>query len=80
VIVDLETLLAEADGLAAGLRPGFFAGGSPPAPAAPRAMTAEEGELLMRELKEIKQSLKTAVEKTLAADAAAAAKDGDEAA
>jgi TraY domain len=80
VIVDLETLLAEADGLAAGLRPGFFAGESPPAPAAPRPMTAEEGERLMRELNEIKQSLKTAVEKTLAADAAAAAKDGDEAA
>jgi hypothetical protein len=31
-------------------------------------------------LEEIKQSLKTAVEKTLAADAVAAAKDGDEAA
>ena len=81
VIVDLETLFAEADGLAAGLRPGFFAGESPPAPdEAPRPMTAEEGERLMRELEEIKQSLKTAVEKTLAADAAAAAKDGDEAA
>ena len=80
VIVDLETLFAEADGLAAGLRPGFFAGESPPAPEAPRPMNAEEGERLMRELEEIKQSLKTAVEKTLAADAAAAAKDGDEAA
>jgi hypothetical protein len=84
VIVELETLLAEADGLAGGLRSGFFAGETPPAPEALRPMTAEEGERLMRELEEIKQSLKTAVEKTLAADAAeeaaTAAKDDDEAA
>jgi hypothetical protein len=84
VIVELETLLAEADGLAGGLRSGFFAGENPPAAEAPRPMTAEEGERLMRELEEIKQSLKTVVEKTLAADAgaeeAARSKSDDEAA
>ena len=81
VIVDLETLFAEADGIAGAMRAGFFAGEAPPASAAPRPMTAEEERRAMEELEEIKRTLKDAVEKTLAADAAAAAtKDDDEAA
>jgi hypothetical protein len=77
VIVDIETLLAEADGLATGLRSGFFKGESPPAPEAPRQMTAEEAQ---RALDEIKRTLTDAVEKTRAADAAAAGNKPDEAA
>jgi len=78
VVVDLETLLAEADGIARGLRSGFFAGESPPALEPPRPMTNEEAQ---RALEEIRRTIDEAVEKTRAADAAAAgSKDDDEAA
>ena len=76
VIVDLETLFAEADGLAAGLRPGVPAGESPPAPAAPRPMTAEEGERLHARIGRNQAIAQDGGGETLAADAAAAAKDG----
>ena len=53
----------------------------PAARAAIKQMADEEIQRMMKELEEVKQSLKTAVEKTLAADAAAAKrKDDDEAA
>jgi TraY domain len=78
VVVDLETLLAEADGIARGLRSGFFAGESPPALEPPPPMTNEEAQ---RALEEIRRTIDEAVEKTRAADAAAAgSKDDDEAA
>jgi hypothetical protein len=82
VIVDLETLLAEADGIARGLRPGFIEEKAPPAP--PRAeprRTAEEERDLLRTLEDIMRKLDEAVARARAADAAAAAKsDDDEAA
>src|SRR5262245_20537968 len=81
VIIDLETLLAEADGIARGLRSGFLPPDKPPpALEAPRPMTAEEAQRALAELEEIKRRLDAAVEATLAADAAAARKPGDEAA
>jgi len=82
VIVDLETLLAEADGIARGLRGGFADEKAPPVP--PRAeprRTAEEERELLRTLEDVRRKLDEAVARTLAADAAAVAKsDDDEAA
>src|SRR5262245_7783437 len=86
VILDIETLLAEADGIARGLRSGFSASEEPlPNTKTVRPMTAEEAqrvdEELLRTLEEIKRTIDDAVAKTLAADAAATqAKDDDEAA
>jgi hypothetical protein len=77
VIVDLETLFAEADGIARAMGAGFVAGESPPVPAAPRPMTDEEAQ---RTLAEIKRTIDEAVARTRAADAAAEAKNDDEAA
>jgi|SRR6516225_723006 hypothetical protein len=80
VVIDLETLLAEADGIARGLRSGFF-DGSPPTIEPPRPRTAEEDQRLMEELKAIERRLEEAQERTRAADAAAASdKSGNEAA
>src|SRR5262249_42886662 len=79
VIIDFETLLAEADGIARGLRSGFFEG-SPPAVEPPRPRTAEEDQRLMEELKAIERRLEEAQERTRAADAAASDKPGNEAA
>jgi len=76
-VVDLQTLLAEADGLARGLRPGFFEGESPPAIESPRPMTADEEKRLLDEIEQSKRMVRDAVEKTRAADAA---KGDDEAA
>jgi hypothetical protein len=81
VVIDLETLLAEADGIARGLRSGFVPiNEPPPAIEPPRRMTPEEAQRAMEELEEIKRKLNEAAERTRAADAAAAAKDEGEAA
>ena len=77
VIVDLETLFAEAGGVARAMRSGFFPGESPPALEAPRPMTAEE---VARATEEIKRTIDEAVARTRDADAAAAKKSDDEAA
>jgi len=80
VVIDLETLLAEADGIARGLRSGFFEGPTPVIEP-PRPRTAEEDQRLMEELKAIEGRLEEAQERTRAADAAAASdKSGNEAA
>lgn len=50
VVIDLETLLAEADGLARGLRSGFIPPDSPP-PEPPRPMTTEEAQTMLAEIK-----------------------------
>jgi hypothetical protein len=73
-IVDLETLLAEADGIARGMRSGFV---DPDLPAveAPRRMTPEQEQRLLDELQAIKRQLDAAVDRTLAADAAASTDD-----
>lgn len=60
VIVDLHTLLAEADGLTRALRSGFFAGNKAPPIERPRQMTAEEEQRLLRELDELRAQLKAA--------------------
>jgi len=59
VVVDLETLLAEADGLARGLRSGFF---DKPLPAReePRPMTPEEAQRALEEIEKIKRMLEAA--------------------
>ena len=59
VIIDLETLLAEADGLARGLRSGFF---DKPQPARdePRPMTPEEAQRALEEIEKIKRMLEAA--------------------
>jgi hypothetical protein len=80
VVIDLETLLAEADGIARGLRSGFEDKNHPPAIEPPRPMTAEESQRLMEEIEAIKRRLEAAMEKTRSADAAASDKSGDEAA
>jgi hypothetical protein len=49
VIIDLETLLAEADGIARALRPGFFDPKALPTTQEPQ-MTAEQGQRLFQEL------------------------------
>jgi hypothetical protein len=70
VIVDLATMLAEADGLARGLRPGFFDDKAPPpAREIGRPATAEETERALRVIEEIKQRLEAAREKQRVADA-----------
>jgi hypothetical protein len=79
VIVDLETLLSDADGIARAFRSGFF-DKTPPAIEPGRPMTLEEERRALEELEAIKRKLDEAVEATLAADAAAASKDSDEAA
>lgn len=76
VIVDLQTVLAEADGLARGLRSGFFQGEAPPVEPT-RRMTAEEEQRLLRELDQLREQLKAAQERTAQADAAADKPDGE---
>jgi len=75
-VVDLQTLIAEADGIARGLRSGF---GAPPASEPPRPMSEEEERRALEEIEQIKRTITDAIEKTRAADAAKA-KDDDEAA
>jgi hypothetical protein len=81
LVVDFETLVSEADGIARGLRSGFVDDKTSPVLKPLRPMTVEEEQRLLAEIEKIKQTLKAAVEETLAADAAAAeGKSGDEAA
>jgi hypothetical protein len=68
VVVDLETLLAEADGIAGGLRSDIF-DENPPAREEIRTMTAQEAKRLMDEIELIKRRLEAAQ--------AAAKKPGD---
>jgi hypothetical protein len=68
VVIDLETLLAEADGIARGLRSGFVDDKAPSPPAAPRPRTAEKEKRLLDELENLKRMIQ------------AATKPGDEAA
>jgi hypothetical protein len=78
VLVDLETLLAEGDGVARAMRSGFLPRAeSLPSLEAPRPMTDEEA---ARALEEIRRTINEAVARTRAADAAAESKDDDEAA
>lgn len=70
VIVDLQSLLAEADGIARGLRSGFIDDNAPgPSPSAER--TADEERRLLEELEQIKRRIEEAIERTRAADEAA---------
>ena len=78
VIVDLETLLAETDGIARGLRPGFLDDKTPSSDAGIRQRTRDEErrlvekeKQLLHELEKTRRELHQAVERTLAADAAA---------
>lgn len=81
VIVDLETLLAEANGVVRGLRSGFIDDKTPSSDSGIRQRTAEETRLLIEkekqlldELAQTRRELEQAIERTLAADAAAAEK------
>jgi hypothetical protein len=78
VIIDLETLLAEADGIARGLRAGFIDEKSPQPSNEIRPRTADEErrlidkeKQLLEELEKTRHEILDAVERTLAADAAA---------
>lgn len=75
-IVDLETLLAEADGISRGLRAGFFDDSAPPAVSEPRPMTPEEYDRLLATLAEIRRDTEAAQERTRTADKAAEAAAG----
>jgi hypothetical protein len=67
-IIDLETLLAEADGLARGLRGGFTTEDAPPpASGAPRSMTLEEEKRLLAELEESRRTIRDAMEQARSA-------------
>jgi hypothetical protein len=69
LIVDLQSLLAEADGIARGLRAGFINEKAPISETRP--MTPEEE----RQIDDIKRQLDAAKERLAAEDAAAAGKD-----
>ena len=58
MIVDLETILAEADGLLQGLRSGFVGDAPPPAPE-PR-MTPEQQQRLLAEIEDLRRQLAAA--------------------
>lgn len=61
VIVDLDRLLSEAEGMTYGLRAGFIdATAPPPAAAAPRAMTQQEADRALAELDAIKRQIEAA--------------------
>ena len=71
VIVDLETLLAEADGIMRGLRPGFLDENAAPAVSEPHTMTQEEWDQATAKLAEIRRTFQEAQELAAAEDAAA---------
>ena len=75
VIVDLETLLAEADGLMRGLRSGWVDPKAPPTASESRPMTKEEADRVLAQIDEIKRSIETARERMAAEDAAAGKAD-----
>jgi hypothetical protein len=62
VVIDLETLLAEADGIARGLRSGFKPQDAPPARETP--MTADEESRLLAEIEDLKRKLAAAMAQT----------------
>ena len=68
VILDLETLLAEADGLVHGLRSGFIDEKAPPAVSEPRPMTKEEADRVLAQIDEIKRQIEAARERMAAED------------
>lgn len=68
VIVDLQSLLAEADGIARGLRSGFVGDSTPPPPTTERS--ADEERRLLGELEHTKRRLEEAIARTRAADEA----------
>jgi hypothetical protein len=76
VVIDLETLLAEADGIARGLRSGFVDEKAPP-PRTPAELrrTVEEEQRLLEELADLRHRVEEMMEKTRAADAAAKSDD-----
>ena len=61
-VIDLETLLAEADGIGRGLRSGFVPQDAPPPSEAP--ITAEEERRLLAEIEDLKQKLAAAMART----------------
>jgi len=74
VVVDLETILAESDGVARGLRSGFVEDTTPAPTSETRPMTAEEAQRLLEELELTRRKIDEAIERTRAADAAAKGK------
>jgi hypothetical protein len=70
VVVEFETLMAEADGIARALRSGFVDPENPPRDEV-RKLTAEEEQRLLAELDEVRRKLDASVAATLAADKAA---------
>jgi len=69
VILDIETLLAEADGIARGLRSGFSASDEPlPDTRTVRPMSEEEERRALQEIEKIKRTLSDAVESTQSTD------------
>ena len=60
VVIDFETVLAEADGIARGLRSGFEPQDAPPPSETPK-MTAEEEERLLAEIENLKRELAAAM-------------------
>jgi hypothetical protein len=64
VVIDLETMLAEADGIGRGLRSGFVPQDAPPPSETPRPMTAEEERRLLAEIEDLKRRLDAAMART----------------
>ena len=71
VIIDLQSLLAEADGIARGLRPGFIDDNAPASSPSAVRTAEEERRLDWRKYEQVKRRLEEAVERTRAADEAA---------
>ena len=67
-IVDIETLLAEADGIAHGLRSGFVDAKAPPPVSVPRPMTKEEADRALAQIDEIRRQIEAAREQMAAED------------
>ena len=70
VVVDLQSLLAEADGIARGLRSGFDDDTTPASPPSAER-TADEERHMLQELEQLKRKVDEAIERTRAADEAA---------
>jgi len=70
LVVDLQSLLSEADGIARGMRSGFVDPKAPPLDAASRPMTSEEAERVLAQIEEIRREIDAAKERMAAEDAA----------
>ena len=70
-IIDIETLFAEADGIARGLRSGFVDPKAGPTVSEPRPMTDEEAQRALAQIDEIRRQIEAARERMAAEDAAA---------